>query len=151
MKLTKRMSQYKGYSKYNDIWDYEVIERNKIEEILNNLNEKEIKENILTEAMVFENETGCVYAELDVRTGEFECNFYINDFLPSRADLIVVLSKCEVPLHREEFDMDDVVDEEEWINILSDYVEIEDDIEEQLDRIYTEVDDEEDEDDDLDY
>ena len=43
--------------------------------------------------MVFENETGCVYAELDVRTGEFECNFYINDFLPSRADLIVVLDQ----------------------------------------------------------
>lgn len=70
IKLIKRKDQYS-----RDEYEYEVLEKEVIEDVINNLDSTDVARELLEEAFKYEGISGRAIAELDIQTGEISYYF----------------------------------------------------------------------------
>lgn len=107
MILTKRENQYS-----NNYIEYEVLEKEEVINIIKNLDEYEIKENLVEKAMQYSGVNGYAYAELDITDGSILYGYLKKGNSNLEPDLYLHIAKCESQ-HIDLLSTGDLFDEDE--------------------------------------
>lgn len=108
IKLIKRKNQYS-----RDEYEYEVLEKEVIEDILDNLDSTEVARELLEKAFEYEGISGRAIAELDIQTGEISYYFLKSHNFNLEPDLYIALMSFDKVQTMFDLSDDYVLDNEE--------------------------------------
>lgn len=83
-------------NRYSEILeDFEVLDKEQIYDIIENLNEEEIVRDLIGEVIVFEDINCRAFCEIDIRTGEIEKGWYMVGSAPLKPDVFITVASIE--------------------------------------------------------